>query len=256
MLTIISPAKKLDSAPVSLALPVTQPVLLGDTEQLMKTTRLLKPKDLKDLMGISDKLADLNHARFQAFTTPFDQTNAKPAVLTFNGDVYLGLDAPSLDENELAWAQEHVSILSGLYGLLKPMDLMQAYRLEMGTRLKTARGKNLYAFWGDRVTNQLTAQLAEHTDNTVINLASKEYFKVVQPKRLPGAVVTPVFKEIKDGKARIISFFAKRARGLMTRFMVQERVDRPEGIKDFNGSGYRFNPALSTDDQWVFSRPR
>lgn len=256
MLTIISPAKKLDIAPVSLALPVTQPVLLGDTEQLMKTTRLLKPKDLKDLMGISDKLADLNHARFQSFTTPFDQTNAKPAVLTFNGDVYLGLDAPSLDEHELAWAQDHVSILSGLYGLLKPMDLMQAYRLEMGIRLKTARGKNLYAFWGDRVTNQLTAQLAEHTDNTLINLASKEYFKVVQSKRLPGAVVTPVFKEIKDGKARIISFFAKRARGLMTRFMVQERVDRPEGIKDFNLSGYRFNPALSSEDQWIFSRPR
>jgi len=256
MLAVVSPAKKLDTMPIERGVSPTQPVLLDDTEQLMKTTRRLRPGDLKELMGISDKLAELNHGRFQSFSTPFDTDNAKPAAFVFNGDVYLGLDAETLDDAALSWSQDHLAILSGLYGVLRPMDLIQPYRLEMGTRLKTGRGKDLYAFWGDRVTNRLQAQLADHKDQTLVNLASKEYFSVLQPKALPGPVVTPAFKELRDGKLRMISFFAKRARGRMARFMVEQRIDRPEGLKDFNLDGYSYDPELSDERTWTFTRPQ
>jgi cytoplasmic iron level regulating protein YaaA (DUF328/UPF0246 family) len=256
MLAVVSPAKKLDMEPLPRAIEATLPVLLEETERLIKTTRRLRAKDLKALMGISDKLAELNHARFQTFSTPFDTENAKPAAFTFNGDVYLGLNAASLEDGDLEWAQDHLAILSGLYGLLRPMDLIQPYRLEMGTRLKTRRGKDLYAFWGDRITKRIQAQLGEHADPTLVNLASKEYFNAVNPKRLPGPVVTPAFKEVRDGKARMLSFFAKRARGLMARYMVRHRIDRPEGLKDFDVDGYRYDPSLSTDTMWTFTRPQ
>jgi len=254
MIALVSPAKKLDTAPTELNLPFSQPPLLEKAEELMKTTRRLGPEDLRNLMGISEKLAELNHARFQDFQTPFTPANAKPAALTFNGDVYLGFEAASLSAEDLAWAQDHVGILSGLYGLLRPLDLMQPYRLEMGTRLQTRRGKDLYAFWGDRITEALNAQLAPHTDRTIVNLASQEYFKAVKPKILQGAVVTPVFKEIREGGPKVISFMAKRARGLMTRFMVQQRLDRPDGLKNFAAEGYRYDPALSDLTRWTFTR--
>ncbi len=256
MLAVVSPAKKLDTLPMDRGVSPTQPILLDETEQLMKTARRLRPRDLKDLMGISDKLADLNHGRFQSFCTPFDANNAKPAAFAFNGDVYLGLNAASLDNAALVWAQDHLAILSGLYGVLRPMDLIQPYRLEMGTRLKTRRGKDLYAFWGDRVTKRIQAQLAEHGDQTLVNLASKEYFSVLQPKVLPGPVITPAFKELRDGKMRMISFFAKRARGRMARFMVEQRLDRPEGLKDFKLDGYSYDSALSDERTWIFTRPQ
>jgi cytoplasmic iron level regulating protein YaaA (DUF328/UPF0246 family) len=256
MIAVVSPAKKLDTAPIDLPLDPTQPQLLDQTELLMGTTRRLSPKALRSLMGISEKLAELNHHRFQSFATPFTPDNAKPAALTFNGDVYLGLDAGTLSTQDLAWAQDHVAILSGLYGLLRPLDLMQPYRLEMGTRLKTRRGKNLYAFWGQRITDRINTQLTGHADQTLVNLASNEYFKAVKLDKLSGVVVTPVFKELRDGGPKIISFMAKRARGEMTRFMVQQRLDRPEGLKDFSGSGYRFDSALSTPTTWTFTRPQ
>jgi cytoplasmic iron level regulating protein YaaA (DUF328/UPF0246 family) len=256
MIAVVSPAKKLDTAPIDLPLDPTQPQLLDQAELLMGTTRRLSPQALRKLMGISEKLAELNHHRFQSFATPFTSDNAKPAALTFNGDVYLGLDAGTLSTQDLAWAQDHVAILSGLYGLLRPFDLMQPYRLEMGTRLKTRRGKNLYAFWGQRITDRINTQLTEHADQTLVNLASNEYFKAVKLDKLSGVVITPVFKELRDGGPKVISFMAKRARGEMTRFMVQQRLDRPEGLKDFDQSGYRFDQALSTPTTWTFTRPQ
>jgi cytoplasmic iron level regulating protein YaaA (DUF328/UPF0246 family) len=254
MIAVVSPAKKLDTLPVDLRVSATVPPLLDQTEILMKTTRRLKPRDLQDLMGISEKLASLNHGRFQTFQTPFSEDNAKPAALTFSGDVYVGLDAGTLTDPDLEWAQDHVAILSGLYGMLRPLDLMQPYRLEMGTRLKTRRGKDLYAFWGARITDHLKDQLAAHEDHTLVNLASIEYFKAVKPRDLPGPVITPVFKELRDGGPKVISFMAKRARGLMTRFMVQQRLDRPEGLKDFSAEGYRYDPKLSDETRWTFTR--
>jgi hypothetical protein len=256
MLAVVSPAKKLDTDQLDRSLSVQPPALLEQTEKLMRTTRRLKPKDLRKLMGISEKLADLNHARFQAFQTPFTSANAKPAALTFSGDVYLGLDAASLSRPDLEWAQSHLAILSGLYGVLRPLDLMQPYRLEMGTRLKTRRGKDLYAFWGQRITDNLNTQLEGHADRTIVNLASKEYWKAVKPAKLSGPVITPVFKELRPGGPKIISFMAKRARGLMARYMVQERLDAPEGLKRFSAEGYGYDPALSTETSWTFTRPQ
>ncbi len=256
MIAVVSPAKKLDTAPVQRDLTLSQPPLLEEAQVLMKTTRGLKPADLRALMGISEKLADLNYERFQDFHTPFTQDNAKPAALTFNGDVYLGLDASSLSADELTWAQTHVAILSGLYGVLRPLDLMQPYRLEMGTRLQTERGKNLYEFWGERITEILNAQLKGHAEPTLVNLASNEYFKAVKPKSLAGPVVTPVFKEIREGGPKVISFMAKRARGLMTRYMVQHRLERPEQLQGFAEAGYSFDPALSDEKTYTFTRPQ
>ena len=254
MLAVVSPAKKLDTAVLDRALPVTQPDLLSETQELITTTRALKPRDLQALMGISENLAALNHERFQQFQTPFTESNAKPAALMFNGDTYMGLDAASLGTPDLEWAQNHLAILSGLYGLLRPLDLMQPYRLEMSTRLKTKRGSTLYAFWGDRITAQIGSTLSQHEDQTLINLASNEYFKSVKTEELPGTVITPAFKEIRDGKPKMISFMAKKARGMMARYIIEQRLDRPEGMKDFQVGGYRYDSGLSTDTTWAFTR--
>ena len=254
MLTVLSPAKKLDETSPLVTDEATQPVLRADTLELMRSTRELSTGELKGLMHISDALATLNHKRFQDFETPFTALNSRPAVQMFAGDVYVGLDAKTLSADDLHWAHGRLRILSGLYGVLRPLDLMQAYRLEMGTRLATARGRDLYAFWGERIAAELSDDLAEHADQTLLNLASNEYFKAVTKKRLPGAVITPVFKDRRDGKSRVISFFAKRARGAMARFVVQERVEQAEGVQAFTGMGYRFQPADSTATRWVFER--
>ena len=254
MLAIVSPAKKLDMNPLARDLTPSQPSLMTDTEQLVKTAKRLKPSDLQSLMGISEALASLNHERYQAFNTPFTPENAKPAALMFNGDTYTGLEADSLSEADLNWAQDHLAILSGLYGVLRPLDLIQPYRLEMGTKLKTQRGTTLYQFWGERITQQLSSQLEGHADPTVINLASNEYFKSVKAKALPGQVITPAFKEMRDGKAKMISFMAKRARGMMARHIIENRLERPEDIKGFTAGGYQFDAAASTDTTWTFIR--
>ncbi len=254
MLAVVSPAKKLDTADISRSLSFSQPTLLADTEELIQKTKTLQPGDLQSLMGISEKLADLNHSRFQSFTTPFTEDNAKPAALMFNGDTYTGLEATSLSDESLEWAQDHLAILSGLYGILRPLDLIQPYRLEMGTRLETDRGKSLYEFWGDRITDQIRAQLASHQDKTVINLASNEYFKSVKPKALPGSILTPAFKELRDGKPKMISFMAKRARGMMARYIIDNRIEDPQALKDFSTGGYTFDQSLSDESTWTFIR--
>ena len=250
MYVLLSPAKKLHEPPAVPGLPATQPTMLDQSEVLMKSTRNKSANKLKKLMHISDKLAALNHERFQAWGQPFTADNSRQAILSFAGDVYLGLDAGSLDSEALSWAQDHVGILSGLYGVLRPLDLMQPYRLEMGTSLTTRRGATLYAFWGDRITKQVNELAA---GGVVVNLASNEYFSSIAPKKL-GRVVTPVFQDVKDGKARSISFFAKKARGAMTRWIIDNRVTDVEQLKEADAMNYRYDVAASEGDRWVFRR--
>ena len=253
MLILISPAKNLNFDPVDRDLEVSQPRFLKETRELAKTAKALSKGELKQLMNLSDKLADLNYARFQAFKTPFTEDNAKPAVLAFAGDVYQGLEAATMTPADLSWAQDHLRILSGFYGLLRPLDLMQPYRMEMGRSLKTAKAKDLYGFWGDKLTKRINADL--NGGETLINLASNEYFGAVDPKKIKGQIITPQFKEIRDGKARFISFSAKKARGLMARHIIDKRIESPEGLKTFRRDGYRFNKGLSKGATWVFTRP-
>lgn len=254
MLVVVSPAKNLDFESAVPTSAYSQPALLDETEKLMKVCRTLSPADLSSLMKISDKLAVLNANRFSAFSTPFTADNARQAMYAFNGDVYTGLDAYSLNEKSIDYAQQHLRILSGLYGLLRPLDLMQAYRLEMGTKLANPEGKDLYAFWGTRITEALNEALAEQGDNVLINLASNEYFKAVKKKQLDGMVVTPTFKDFKNGQYKIISFFAKKARGLMARYILDNQVADVEGLKSFDVDGYEYSEAQSTSTELVFLR--
>jgi uncharacterized protein len=254
MLIVLSPAKALDftAAPVQAAL--TTPELADQTAELARTTRRLTVRDLKRLMSLSDPLAKLNRERFQAFDAASDE--GLQAAFAFNGDVYMGLRARELDRKALAFAQDHVRILSGLYGVLRPLDAIQPYRLEMGTRLKTRRGQSLYDFWGPRVSEALNRAGEGHKDKTVVNCASGEYFGAVDREALQLPVVTCRFLEEKDGEARILSFFAKRARGAMARYAIDHRLDRAADLKAFDTDGYRFQPHLSTDDEWTFLRPQ
>ncbi|MAW24347.1 MAG: peroxide stress protein YaaA [Cellvibrionales bacterium TMED47] len=254
MLTIISPAKKLDYSQLSEAQEFTQPLLLEHSEQLLNDLRLLSPDDICSLMGLSDKLGALNYERFQEWQTPFSTDNAKQAILAFKGDVYQGLDAEHMSTDELNWAQDNLRILSGLYGLLRPLDLMQPYRLEMGTKFANERGGNLYQFWGEIITNQLNKLLSVSPKSVLINLASNEYFKSVQPKNLQADIITPVFMDQKGDKYKIISFFAKRARGLMSAFIIKNKITDVEQLKTFNVDGYSFNSAMSEGNKWVFCR--
>jgi hypothetical protein len=205
-------------------------------------------------MGISDKLAGLNAARFGQWSTPFTSENARPAILAFNGDVYTGLDAQSFKPHDFDFAQQHMRILSGLYGLLQPLDLMQAYRLEMGTKLANSRGNNLYQFWGDIITNELNKALTEQGDDVLINLASNEYFKSVKTKSLNATIITPAFRDWKNGQYKMISFFAKKARGLMARYIIENQLNDVEKLKDFDLAGYQFNSEFSQGNDWVFTR--
>lgn len=256
MLAIISPAKKLDFESEPITDAHTQPILMKDAEVLAKKAKKLKRADLKSMMSISDKLADLNYQRFQDFQPPFNLANARQAALSFAGDTYVGLDAPTLKKKDLDYAQDHLRILSGLYGVLRPLDLIQPYRLEMGTKFAVNGKEDLYDFWDNRVTDALNEATRDHKDRRVINLASNEYAKVVQPKNLEGGIVTPVFKEVKDGKARVLGLFAKRARGMMARYMIVNRVETEKKLKAFNDGGYKFQPDQSDDNTWVFTRPQ
>ncbi|WP_412776350.1 peroxide stress protein YaaA [Thalassospira lucentensis] len=254
MLAVVSPAKKLDFETDAPEMAVSQPVFLDDTEELIEVARKKSRRDLMKLMGISENLADLNYQRFTHFSRPFDRTNAKPAVFAFRGDTYIGLDADTMKAKDIDWAEDHFRMLSGLYGLLKPRDLMQPYRLEMGTKLANARGKDLYAFWGDKIAHEINRLTDGHKDRSLINLASNEYFKSVKTKTLEGPVITPVFKEVKAGVAKVIGFSAKRARGMMARFMIDNRLETPEGLKKFAVDGYGYQDDLSTETEWVFTR--
>ena len=254
MLFVLSPAKNLNERTPAPTAQHTQPALLGEAEKLMAQLRPLAPQDLAALMHVSDKIALLNAERNAAWHTPFTLENAKQAVYLFNGDVYEGLDAASLPEAAIDYLQQHLRLLSGLYGLLRPLDLMQPYRLEMGTPFANSRGKNLYAFWGSIIADTLNQTLAANGGNTLINLASHEYFKAVDARRLNARVITPIFKDEKNGQYKIISFYAKKARGLMVRYAAEHQIAEPEALKHFDYAGYAFNAAASSENEWVFLR--
>lgn len=254
MITQISPAKKLDEQQRKNPIDPTDPVLINQTTILARTAKKQSADDLKKLMKLSDNLAELNADRYKSFRLNGMSNSAKPAALTFNGDVYLGLDAKSMTATQMRYAQDHLRILSGLYGILRPMDTIQPYRLEMGVRLENARGKNLYEFWGNRISKQLKADLADDTEKTIVNLASNEYFKAVDKKTLDAPVVTPQFLNVKDGEARPLMFFAKRARGLMARWIIDNKVEKSADLSDFNLEGYKINKKLSQDGKPVFTR--
>jgi cytoplasmic iron level regulating protein YaaA (DUF328/UPF0246 family) len=254
MITVISPAKKLDFDNPIPKVDITKPEFLTQSRQLNKILREYPELDLMELMNISKNIADLNVERNKQWKTPFTINNAKPAILAFKGDVYQSLDAATLKTADFKFCQKHLRILSGLYGLLRPFDLMQPYRLEMGTKLQNDRGKNLYEFWGERLTNKINEELSSHRSNTLINLASNEYFKAIKPRLINGEVITPAFKEKKNGSYKMIGIFAKKARGLMSRYMIKNRIDKAEDLKTFDLDGYQYNNKLSTDINWVFTR--
>ncbi|MGB0439821.1 MAG: peroxide stress protein YaaA [Paracoccaceae bacterium] len=253
MLCVISPAKRLDWSETTI--DTTQPDFAPDALRLAKTMRNLPLRDLRALMDLSDDLARLNRDRFRAYVDPPTPDATRPAVMAFAGDTYQGLEAASLTSDDLAYAQEHLRILSGLYGLLRPCDAIQPYRLEMGSRLRTRRGGTLYAYWGTTLSKALNAQADQAGASVLVNCASQEYFGAVDPKALRLRVVTPTFMEDKDGTPKIVSFFAKRARGAMARFIVTQRVRDPKDLLGFNLGGYQYRPDLSTPDQPVFLRP-
>lgn len=246
MKIVISPAKSLDYTSQLPTERATQPIFLEQAEILNAKLATKSKNVVKKLMGISDNLAELNHQRYQDFSIPFTKENARPAVYAFSGDVYTGLDAYTMPEDKLEVLQDKLRILSGMYGLLKPLDLMQAYRLEMGTELKINRKKNLYGYWGDTLTNALNDELKE--EELFINLASKEYFKAIQPKKLKVPVISPVFKDYKNGKLKIISFFAKKARGSMVRYIIDHNVETLEQLKGFNTDGYGFSEEFTVNE--------
>lgn len=252
MLIVLSPAKRLDFTEAAPDAPASERRFLDDTASLARTARARTVAELRGLMSISDDLARLNRERFQAFAP--DSTDGVQAAFAFAGDVYEGLKARELDADALAFAQSHVRILSGLYGLLRPLDRIQPYRLEMGTRLKTRRGSSLYDFWGDRISKQLNADAGDAGEPSLINLASQEYFGAVDAKALKLRIITPQFREAKDGESRIISFFAKKARGGMARFAIDQRIERSEDLKAFDRDGYRFDRAASSATEWIFIR--
>lgn len=254
MLTVISPAKTLDFETPPVTNKTSDLDFSEYSSELVTLMRKQTPGKLTRMMGISPKLAELNYERYQSWALPFTGDNAKQAILAFRGDVYLGLEAENYNTRDFNFAQKNLRILSGLYGLLKPLDLIQPYRLEMKTKLKNKRGKNLYSFWGDTITNALSDELNKHRNKTLINLASNEYFKSVKPELLPGGVVTPVFKDFSGGSYKVLGFFAKKARGYMASFIVKNRIGKVEQIKEFDMDGYRFNESISTDNQWVFTR--
>lgn len=254
MLMVISPAKTLDYETPPVTDRYTQPRHLDHAQELIQQLRTLAPADIAQLMDLSDKLAGLNAARYGSWHPDFTPENAKQALLAFKGDVYTGLDAESFAEADFDFAQRHLRMLSGLYGLLRPLDLMQPYRLEMGTKLANARGKDLYAFWGERISTWLNEALAEQGDNVLLNLASNEYFSAVKRKVLDARIIDTEFKDLKNGQYKIISFYAKKARGLMARYVIKERLTDPQGLKDFDYQGYRFAAEASSENKLVFLR--
>jgi hypothetical protein len=254
MLMVISPAKTLDFETPPTTTRFTQPQYLDHSQELITQLRELTPAQIGELMHLSDKLSGLNAARFGSWTPAFTPANAKQALLAFKGDVYTGLQAETLNDDELSYAQDHLRMLSGLYGLLRPLDLMQPYRLEMGTRLANARGKDLYAFWGTLISEWLNQALADQGDDLLLNLASTEYFSAVKRSALKARIINTEFKDLKNGQYKIISFYAKKARGMMSRFVISERINHPDALKQFDVQGYRYSSEQSAPDKLVFLR--
>jgi len=256
MIITLSPSKGQDFETPTPASIYTLPDQLEDSQILINEARRLDTKDLCTLMDITENIAILTLQRFKKWHIPFTADNAKAALFAFKGDVYSAMGKERYDENDLAYAQAHLRILSGLYGALRPLDLIQPYRLEMKTRLENPRGNNLYLFWGDRITQKLNELLKEQTEQVLVNLASNEYFKSVQAKLLNGRILTIHFKESKEGANRVIAIFAKRARGMMTDFILRNRIEHAEDIKDFGTGGYKYSAKESTENNWVFTRPQ
>lgn len=256
MLVTLSPSKGQDFEEPALSKKHSKPADLKDSELLIKELRKINSKQLQEMMDISENIAELNVDRYKTFKTPFTTKNAKQAIFAFKGDVYSGLELSSFDEDDYAYAQDHLRILSGLYGCLRPLDLIQPYRLEMKTKLKNERGDNLYQFWDDRITKSINKELKKQKEAVLVNLASNEYFKSVKPKLLEGRLLNINFKETKNGKTRVVAIFAKRARGMMADYIIRNRIEDPEDLKKFRLGGYKFNKDLSDDKQWTFERPQ
>lgn len=256
MLSVLSPAKTLDYETQPTTRKSTQPLFIDEAASLISHAQKMDPEDIQALMGVSANIATLNYERFMNWQPNFSLQNAKQAVLAFKGDVYTGLAAETLNAAELNFAQKHLRILSGLYGLLRPLDLMQPYRLEMGLPFENSGGKNLYEFWGTRISEVLAKHVKASGSPVLVNLASNEYFKAVKSAALGADIITPQFRDLKNGQYKMISFFAKKARGLMARYIVQQSVNEPEGLKDFNGDGYYFSAKDSDGSHWVFLRDR
>jgi len=254
MLIVISPAKTLDLEIAQAALKHTQPSMLKQSEQLIDLLTTKSPSDIEKMMKISPKLAELNVERYHTWSRPFNKKNAKQAILTFKGDVYTGLEAENFSDKDFEYAQNHLRILSGLYGVLRPLDLIQAYRLEMGIKLENIEGKNLYEFWGNRITKNLNKQLETIDSNVLLNLASNEYFKSIKGQDIAGDVVTPIFKDWKNGQYKIISFFAKKARGVMSAWIIQNQVNDIDTLTTFEQTGYEYSPNDSDAVNPVFLR--
>ena len=254
MITVLSPAKTLDYESPLRTRKHTVPEFLDESQLLVDKLAKMSKSQVSKLMSLSDKLAELNVQRYQDWATPFETSNARQALLAFKGDVYLGFDLDAWKAADFTFAQKHLRILSGLHGILRPLDLIQPYRLEMGTKLKTKRGKDLYRFWGDTITTAINVAAATSKSRALVNLASNEYFSAVQPANLDIPVVTPVFKDAKNGKYKVISFFAKKARGMMADFIVKERIKKPEDLAGFDAAGYCFDPSTSSDTTLTFLR--
>ena len=254
MITILSPAKKLEEKQEKKISKHTQPDLIEDSKILVDILRGYKPDELKELMNVSQDIADLNFERYARWNPPFSLDDANHSILAFKGQAYLGLDADSMDNDDLDFTQDHLRILSGLYGVLRPLDLIQPYRLEMGTKLENPRGKDLYQFWGSKITEHINKALKQHKNNQLINLASDEYFKTIKRSLLEGEIITPVFREKKGKDFKTIAVYAKKARGMMTRYIIKNRIEEPEHLKSFEEEGYSYNPHLSDNKKWVFTR--
>ena len=254
MITLLSPSKKLNLDSQDIIDHYTQCEFIKSAETLANEAKNLTENDLKDLMDISDKLAKLNRERFDRWALPFNQENAKQAVLAFDGGVYSGLKADTFSDKDFTFAQDHLRILSGLYGILKPLDLIQPYRLEMGVGFQNPKGKDLYAFWKESITKSLNKTLKKHSSPVIINCASIEYFSAIDLSKLNGDILSIVFKEYRDGELKFISFNAKKARGLMTQYIMKNKIDKSSDIKDFNYEDYKFDSKLSEDNTFVFTR--
>ncbi|TAE01162.1 MAG: peroxide stress protein YaaA [Bacteroidetes bacterium] len=254
MISLISPAKTLDFDTKSRVTKFSIPDFLTDSEQLMDQLKKCSAAQICELMSISQNLGELNHQRFQSWNPEFDLKNAKQAIFAFKGEVYLGLQAENFENKDLNFAQKNLRILSGLYGLLKPLDLIKPYRLEMGTKFLNHKGKDLYVFWDKKLSQKVEVELENHADKTLVNLASNEYFKAIKSKLFAHKIITPIFKDFKNNEYKMIGFFAKKARGMMAAFIVKNKIEQPKQIKDFDSEGYVFNPKLSTESEWVFTR--
>ena len=254
MKIIISPAKKIDNSKNKNNINFSDSFFLDKAKELVEILQDFSPNELSKLMGISNNLGLLNADRYMNWSLPFNQGNAKQAILTFQGDVYQGIDVDDFSKKDFDFAQKNLRILSGLYGILKPLDLIQAYRLEMGTKLKTDKGNNLYHFWADSLTEHMTKEIIKDKDNYLVNLASKEYSKVLKINKLRARIITPVFKDFKNGQLKIISFFAKKARGRMCRFIIKNKLTSSNALRKFKDDGYAFDKKLSTDSEFVFIR--